>query len=177
MGWNCLSIPKLQWCSRGSLRRDKEFHRTVYWACDHLSMPRLKLIHFSKRGPCSLTHLCVVRQQFLEVIEKIVSTWGSTWNPNCPFLSDGLWWWDKMTFSCDTQHCVPFHASRFKPWILVSGNMVLCLYDVVCIAATFKCSKILTVQCDILSYYLCIREINHEHCSDVKWSPRHINAL
>ena len=166
--WNYLYIFKFQRCSRWRLRTDRSFHATIDWACDY---------HFSKRGPCSLAHLCVVKPQSVVVIEKNVSTSGSAWHPNCPFLSDVLWWWDKMTFSCDAQHCSPFHASRFKPWILVSGSMVLCLYDVVCIAATLKCSKILTAQCDILSYYLCIRQINHGHCSNVKWPPRHINAL
>ena len=29
---------------------DKSFHFTLYWACDYLSIPRLKLKHVSKRG-------------------------------------------------------------------------------------------------------------------------------
>ena len=38
MGWNYLSIPKLQRCNRWSLGMDKWFHPTLYWACDYLSM-------------------------------------------------------------------------------------------------------------------------------------------
>ena len=38
MGWNYLSIPKLQQCSCWSLGTDEEFHPTCNWACDYLSM-------------------------------------------------------------------------------------------------------------------------------------------
>ena len=58
-----------QWCNHWSLGMDKSFHPTLYWACDYLSMLRLKLIHVSKRDPwCPkssathwgrVTHICV----------------------------------------------------------------------------------------------------------------------
>ena len=51
LGWNHLSIPKLQRC----LRTDKEFHSNLYWACDYLFILGVKLIHAGKRGPCSPT--------------------------------------------------------------------------------------------------------------------------
>ena len=51
MGWNYLSIPKLQRCNRWSLGMDKWFYPTFYWARDYLSMLLLKWIHVSKRGP------------------------------------------------------------------------------------------------------------------------------
>ena len=35
------------------LGMDKYFNPTLYWACDYLSMPRFKLNHVRKRGPCS----------------------------------------------------------------------------------------------------------------------------
>ena len=50
MGWNYLSIPKLQRCNRWSLGMDKQFYPTLLWACDYLSMLGSKLIHVSKRG-------------------------------------------------------------------------------------------------------------------------------
>ena len=50
MGWNYLSIPKLQRCNRWSLGMDKLFHPTLYQACNYLSMLGLKLNHVSKRG-------------------------------------------------------------------------------------------------------------------------------
>ena len=50
MGWNYLSIPKLQRCNRWSLGMDKIFYPTLYWACNYLSMLGLKLNHVSKRG-------------------------------------------------------------------------------------------------------------------------------
>ena len=53
MGWNYLSIPKLQHCNRWGLGMDKLFHRTLYDGCNYLSMLGLKLIHVSKRGPWS----------------------------------------------------------------------------------------------------------------------------
>ena len=53
MGWNYLSIPKLQRCNRWSLRMDKLFHPIHYNGCNYLSMLGLKLNHVSKRGPRS----------------------------------------------------------------------------------------------------------------------------
>ena len=58
MGWNYLSIPKLQRCNRWSLGMDKQFHPTFYNGCNYLSMLGLKLNHVSKRGPkCQQTNL------------------------------------------------------------------------------------------------------------------------
>ena len=53
MGWNYLSIPKLQRCNRWSLGIDKLFHPIHYNGCNYLSMLGLKLNHVSKRGPRS----------------------------------------------------------------------------------------------------------------------------
>ena len=50
MGWNYLSIPKLQRLHRWSLGMDKQFHPMLYWACDYLSMLGFKLNHVSKKG-------------------------------------------------------------------------------------------------------------------------------
>ena len=50
MGWNYLSIPKLQRLHRWSLGMDKYFHPTHYNGCNYLSMLGLKLNHVSKRG-------------------------------------------------------------------------------------------------------------------------------
>ena len=50
-GRNYLSIRERQWCSRWSLRLDNKFHSIFHWAGDWLSLPRLKLMHVSKRGP------------------------------------------------------------------------------------------------------------------------------
>ena len=47
VGWNYLSIPKLQRLHRWSLGMDKWFHRTLYNGCNNLSMLGLKLIHVS----------------------------------------------------------------------------------------------------------------------------------
>ena len=44
---NYLSIPKRQRYNRWRLGMDKQFHPTLYWACDHLSMVWLKVIYFS----------------------------------------------------------------------------------------------------------------------------------
>ena len=51
MGWNYLSIPKLQRLHRWSLGMDKSFHPMHYNGCNYLSMLGLKLNHVSKRGP------------------------------------------------------------------------------------------------------------------------------
>ena len=44
-------VPRKAYLNRWSLRIDKKFHHTIYWACDYLSMLVLKLIHVSKRDP------------------------------------------------------------------------------------------------------------------------------
>ena len=51
MGWNHLSIPKLQRLYRWSLGMDNWFHPTFYNGSDYLFMLGFKLIHVSKRGP------------------------------------------------------------------------------------------------------------------------------
>ena len=41
---------------------DKQFHHTLYWMCDYLFMPELKLIHVSERGPeCHQRDTCVTQ--------------------------------------------------------------------------------------------------------------------
>ena len=53
MGWNHLSIPKLQRYIRGGLGMDWWFHFTLYNGSDYLSVLGLELIHGSKRSPRS----------------------------------------------------------------------------------------------------------------------------
>ena len=50
VGWNYLSIPKLERYNHWSLGMDMYLHPTLYWACDYLSMLELKLNHVSKRA-------------------------------------------------------------------------------------------------------------------------------
>ena len=50
MGWNNLSIPKLQWCN-WSLETDKWIHSTLHWACDYLFLLGLKLVNVNESGP------------------------------------------------------------------------------------------------------------------------------
>ena len=47
-----LSIPKFQWCNRWSLEMNKYIRSTHNWTYDYLFMLGLKLIRFSKWGPC-----------------------------------------------------------------------------------------------------------------------------
>ena len=45
VAWN--SVPKLQRCIRWILGIDRQSHSKIYFACDHLSMPQLKLdVHY-----------------------------------------------------------------------------------------------------------------------------------
>ena len=50
VGWNCLSIPKLQLWNSWSLWMDKQFHPTLHQARDCLSVLGFELIHVSERG-------------------------------------------------------------------------------------------------------------------------------
>ena len=52
MGWNILSIPKLERLHHGSLGMDNQFHPKFYWACDYLSMLELELFNVSERRLC-----------------------------------------------------------------------------------------------------------------------------
>ena len=72
MGWNYLSIPKLQRLHRWSLGMDKYFHPTHYNGCDYLSMLGLKLNHVSKRGHrCCMWVCCtVLKYHWIVTIEQ-----------------------------------------------------------------------------------------------------------
>ena len=59
MGWNYLSIHKLQRCNRWSLGMDKLFHPTYHNGCNYLSMLGLKLNHVSKSGHWKMIRLIV----------------------------------------------------------------------------------------------------------------------
>ena len=50
VGWNYLSISKLQWLHHWSLGKEKKFHLTLYDGCNYIFILWLKLIHASKRG-------------------------------------------------------------------------------------------------------------------------------
>ena len=54
MGWNYLSIHKLQRLRRWSLGTDKWIHPTLHNGCNYLSMPGSKLIRVGKKGPLSV---------------------------------------------------------------------------------------------------------------------------
>ena len=51
VGWNYLSIPKLQLFHCWSFGMDRSLHPTLYRTCNYLSILGLKFIHVSKRGP------------------------------------------------------------------------------------------------------------------------------
>ena len=58
MGWNYLSIPKLQRLHRWSLGMDKQFHPTLSDGCNYLSMLEFKLNDVSKMGHwCGVSYL------------------------------------------------------------------------------------------------------------------------
>ena len=50
LGCDYFSIPKLQRCSRRNLEMDLQFHFTLYWTCDYVSMMGIKLILVRKKG-------------------------------------------------------------------------------------------------------------------------------
>ena len=49
MGWNCVTISKLQRLHRWSLKMDTQFYPTLYNGCNYLSMLGLTLTHVSTR--------------------------------------------------------------------------------------------------------------------------------
>ena len=54
MGWNSHTVWWYRCLHCWSLGMDRQFHPTLCWACDFISMLRLKLIHVSKRGLADL---------------------------------------------------------------------------------------------------------------------------
>ena len=67
MRWIYLSISRFQRLHRWSLSMDKQFHHTLYNACDYFSMPWLKLIHVSKSSPWVLAWLTPVVSRSLNI--------------------------------------------------------------------------------------------------------------
>ena len=104
MGWNCLSIPKLQWCNRWCLGMDKQFHPTLYWACDYLSMLVLKLIRVSKRGPWWYNHN-KTQQNLVHILWDIL------------FYFDCLFWLMCFNiFYTDGTYTIHYHHSLRAFW-------------------------------------------------------------
>ena len=56
VGLHYIYMPKLQWCNRWSLGKDKEFQTILYNGCNYVSMQGLKLSHNNKRGHWSVRH-------------------------------------------------------------------------------------------------------------------------
>ena len=104
VGWNNLSIPKLQLCNHWSLGMDKYFHHILYWVSDYLSMQGLKLIHISKGGYWSSAGTVItisnIGRHSLLVIRCLFYLHGLTfilvWRSNWDYLS---MLWFKLT-SC-----------------------------------------------------------------------------
>ena len=89
MGWNYISIPKLQRLHRWCLEMGKWFHPTTYNWCYYLCMPGLKLNHVSKRGSRGngrqgdMPFLCFVSSEnSLRPIER----WWNNWQDSSSFL-------------------------------------------------------------------------------------------
>ena len=83
MGWNHLSIPKLQRLHRWSLGMDKQFHPTLYNGCNYLSMLGLKLNHVSKRGH---------RRRKCHFVDSCLALPGQSWGVCCIMktMTDGV---------------------------------------------------------------------------------------
>ena len=133
MGWNYLSIPKLQRCNRWSLAMDKSFRPTLYWACDYLSMLGFKLNHVSKRGPS----WCLQSTQYNQTIWFLITAKPQCTYPislNAPFETEmctflfwmaycGIWGWRTVGFMnlvyCAVAHhmVTPWHET---PWVLLA---------------------------------------------------------
>ena len=66
LGWNFLSIPKLQRLHRWSLRMDNQFHPTLCNVCDYLCMMDVQSLgkkNTTKRKPCASFCKYTVRQE------------------------------------------------------------------------------------------------------------------
>ena len=81
MGWNYLSIPKLQWCSHWIFRIDKKNHSTFYWACYYLSVQGLKLM---KKAPDSMSNQHIGRHG-IDYLGRSLSSMKKDFNYLCHF--------------------------------------------------------------------------------------------
>ena len=102
MGWNCLSIPKLQRLHHWSLAMGKYFHPTHYNGCDYLCMSGLMLIHV-KRGPRIRTWTSQEHtfQQTECTLTNQLSYWWSShvFIPTAHLSTHGFQWKSLQTFS------------------------------------------------------------------------------
>ena len=62
----------------GILKWDKQFHPTLSWACDYLSMVGLKLNRVSKRGPRASSQV----SPNINVVECCMLCTNTSWNVN-----------------------------------------------------------------------------------------------
>ena len=126
MGWNNLSIPKLQQLHRWSLGMDKLFHPTLYWACHYISMLVLKLVHVSKRGLRSTVFnylRCLgvaigwkMKMRSRNIANKFIIRDVDilNWLAAIKYLRHGyVWWWrhQMKTFSASLALCAGIHRS------------------------------------------------------------------
>ena len=123
MGWNSLSIPKLQQWHRWSLGMDMWFQSILYNGCNYLSMLRLMSIHVSKRACIVLrNHICIsIWHHFPTMKSSTCLTSTSSKTNGCntiePMLTDHQW--SPVTFILGQFHkkCLN-HQSLKSVWKL-----------------------------------------------------------
>ena len=97
MGWNYLSIPKLQRWNRWSLGMDKKFHSTLSWACNCFSMLGLKLNEISKWAPGLLLSWTELQHKHISSVP------GRSFKHYLPWLIN----WEFPNFWCFFNHSDP----------------------------------------------------------------------
>ena len=118
MGWNYLSIPKLQQGTRWSLM-EKWIHHTLYNGCNDLSMHGLNLIYVSKRSLWTYTlryaYFCVsiyILTVFFRVSSLVLGQ-------SCERSSTGLK--NIPDSKVHGSKCRPQMGPMLGPWTLLSG--------------------------------------------------------
>ena len=126
MGWNDLSISKLQQLHRWSLEMDDNFTPHIFNCCNYFSMLWLKLNHVCKRDPWSKINVChltfkpwsttivCVRYYIFTRVNKLRSVFksvktSSTILINCP--------WSSNCYLKQSLHYEPVRQKWFWKWM------------------------------------------------------------
>ena len=107
VGWNYLSIPKLQRCGCWSLGMSEWYNLKRYWSCGYLSMLALKLIRLTRwaTGRKSFHHWC------LSAIAKL---------SNQTVVGIRRW----------IYNYIPYKAADVIPYYMIAGHAIVVVKDI-----------------------------------------------
>ena len=114
VGWNYLSIPKLQRLHRWSLGMAKQFHPKLYWTYTYLSRLVLKLNYISKMDPSCDIRLHICKSVSLLRVPQRFKVQGNSWK-----------WWHLINTKSTSQQMKTFMDLKVQTAQMVSMAFVV----------------------------------------------------